>query len=299
MLAIGNLKQLEFTNFPKVKGDYFGFEPPGLMPKIFASGVISRDDIRVLNSVFSHDGNEFFFNSGINRNKPNFKYVMLHTKKINGVWQQPKVASFSGIHSDVDMSFSLDSNTLYFRSNRFSKDKSKMQFVYSQRSQGDWSSPQLLDFPVPSNELKSHPLFVNDGSVYFASSRSGGYTEVDLYFLKYKNGTYLAPANLGAKLNSEFNQSEVVVDPNGKYMLFNLGGRADTIGRGDIYISFKLSDGSWSELIHTGPEINVANAANFCPAISADGKYIFFTRSLPESSHIYWVSAEIVKTFKK
>lgn len=88
-----------------------------------------------------------------------------------------------------------------------------------------------------------------------------------------------------------------MVDPNGSYMLFNIGGREDTIGRGDIYVSFNQGDGSWSELIHTGPKINVANAANFCPAISADGKYIFFTQSLPESSHIYWVSADIIESF--
>jgi len=290
--------QLEFTNFLEVKGNYFGQKPPGLTPQIFAPGIISRDDIRVLNSVFSPDGSEFFFNTSVNRNKPNFRYVMQHTKRINGVWQKPKVASFSGIYSDVDMSFSLDGNKLYFRTNRFSSDHSKMQFVVSEKNADDWSSPKLLEFPVPSDELKSHPLFDKKGSVYFASSRAGGYTSVDMYYSKYEKGSYAAPVNLGKKLNSEFDRSEVVVDPDGKYMLFNIGGREDTIGRGDIYISFNQGDGSWSELIHTGPKINVANAANFCPAISADGKYIFFTRSLPESSKIYWVSAEIVDSFR-
>ena len=48
------------NNPPVVKGSYFGQDPPGMTPKVFAPGIVSTG-LDELNSVFSPNGQEFYF----------------------------------------------------------------------------------------------------------------------------------------------------------------------------------------------------------------------------------------------
>ena len=300
MALIGQeaIEDLKFKDFSNVKGDYFGQKPPGLQPEVFAPGIISDNGVRVINSVFTSDGKHFFFNSGIKRGTPEFKYVLLHTWQVNGVWQKPVVPHFAGVHSDVDPSLSLDGTKLFFWSDRNIKSDKGKNLFFCQRYGDKWSKPELVNFPISHEEIRSAPLYIKDGSLFMASSRPGGYTEVDMYFFRKIGDKFAEPVNLGKMLNTEFNASEVVVNPGGDFMIFNIGKRPDTIGIGDLYLSFKKPDSTWTEFVHMGPEFNVPKAANFCPAVSPDGKYIFFTRALPESCNIYWVSVEVVEKFR-
>jgi Tol biopolymer transport system component len=47
-------------DFPILKGPYLGQKPPGMTPEIFAPGIVSTG-LDELNSVFSPDGDEFYF----------------------------------------------------------------------------------------------------------------------------------------------------------------------------------------------------------------------------------------------
>ncbi len=47
---------------PVLEGPYLGQEPTGMIPVVFASGILSDDKIRAFCSVFSPDGKYFFFN---------------------------------------------------------------------------------------------------------------------------------------------------------------------------------------------------------------------------------------------
>jgi hypothetical protein len=47
-------------SFPTLSGPYLGQTPPGLVPVVFGAGVVSTG-MSELNSVFSKDGNEFYF----------------------------------------------------------------------------------------------------------------------------------------------------------------------------------------------------------------------------------------------
>ena len=71
-------------------GPYFGLEPPGMTPVVFAPGFISTEK-RELNSVFSPDGTEFYFAYSFGGGN----YQIMMTKQVHGQWTDPAVASYS------------------------------------------------------------------------------------------------------------------------------------------------------------------------------------------------------------
>jgi hypothetical protein len=63
-------------------------------------------------------------------------------------------------------------------------------------------------------------------------------------------------------------------------------------------VSFRQPDGSWTVTIGLGEPINTKEMERF-PAVSPDGKYLFFTRDTPaHDEDVYWVSAGIIGKLK-
>ncbi|MCP4724723.1 MAG: hypothetical protein GY863_06790, partial [bacterium] len=73
--------------------------------------------------------------------------------------------------------------------------------------------------------------------------------------------------------------------------------KPESIGRDDMYISFKLDTGSWTTAIHMGDKLNSTKSQNR-PYVTPDGKYLFFTSDRTGNREVYWVDAKIIDTFK-
>lgn len=89
-----------------------------------------------------------------------------------------------------------------------------------------------------------------------------------------------------------------MISPKGDYIIFTSHGFEDHLGGGDLYISFRNDDKTWAQAINMGPEIN-SSFIEYCPNISPDGKYFFFTSKKKGTEDIYWVSTMIIKQLKK
>jgi hypothetical protein len=63
-----------------------------------------------------------------------------------------------------------------------------------------------------------------------------------------------------------------------------------------LYICFRLADGSWSQA-HKSAILNTEDS-DWCPAVSPDGKYLFFTRKRTGKGDIYWVDAKIIEELR-
>ena len=82
-------------DFPVLKGPYLGQKTPGLTPEVFAPGILNTKKMGAFCSVFSPDGNEFYFVYYEKENDNSGGIAWM--KRINGVWTKPEMVRFIGI----------------------------------------------------------------------------------------------------------------------------------------------------------------------------------------------------------
>lgn len=283
------------NDFPKLTGLYLGQKPPGVTPELFAEGIVSTGKNEV-NAVFSKDGKEFYyslFNSG-----KGYTIMMMEEKKDG--WTKPTVAPFSGKYSEVDMFITPDGNQFYYVSKRpFKEGESRSpgyQIWFMNRTSKGWGEPKNLGPIINSGKRQLYPSVTNNGTIYFGSNRNGK-SDSDIYRSYLKNGIYTIPEKLGDSINTDYDETDVYVSPDESYIIFTAVNKLDGLGSGDNYISFRKKDGSWTKAKNLGSPLN-SPYSDFCPMLSPDGKYFFFTSGRRGNDDIYWVSSEFTKKLR-
>ena len=307
------------SDFPKLTGPYLGQKPPGMTPEIFAPGIVSTG-MREFASVFSPDGTFFFFT---NSSAP-FATILFMERR-NDEWTSPRVAPFSGRYRDLDMMFSHDNSRLFFCSNRplngSKEPKQDMDIWIVERLETHWGMPVHLG-DVNSDANEYYPCLTRDGTLYFTSARRGGMGGGDIYRSRLVDGRYKTPENLGEPINTPLPEGDLYIAPDESYIIVTCYGRSDGLGSGDLYISFRTQDDSWTEMQNMGPPIN-SYANEHCPVVTFDGRYFFFTSyrskiTIPPDTpltfaeiikmhespgngtggDIYWVDAKVIEDLK-
>jgi len=283
------------TDFPKLTGPYLGQKPPGIEPEIFALGFISTEK-NELNSVFTPDGKEFYFAVSI----PGRGYKIYVTKEKEDGWSRPHMVPFSSKKSDVDMCITRDGTRMYFGSTRPVNGIPQTDFKiwYVERIGTNWSEARYLDSPINSGRRALYPTVSARGTMFFQAIRSDSYGSRDIYFSRLVNGTFQEPVHLSGEINSEFGEGDVLIAPDESYLIVNSNGRPDDLGKGDLYISFKEDDGSWTAMKNMGAPIN-SEYTDYCPMLSPDGKYFFFTSTRSGNGDIYWVNVQIIENIRQ
>jgi Tol biopolymer transport system component len=117
----------------------------------------------------------------------------------------------------------------------------------------------------------------------------------DLYMCPFEDGKYGAAANLET-LNTEFNEWDPFIAPDGSYLLF-CSMKPGGLGGDDIYIAFKGKDGQWGPPKNLGAEVNSPGSENR-PYVTHDGKYLFFTSTRNGNRDTFWVRAGFLDRFR-
>lgn len=303
-------------DFSKLTGPYLGQKPPGMVPELFAPGIISTGGHEGC-GFFSPDGNEFYFHKGFAG-----RVAIVYMKQKNGKWTSPQVASFSGKYGDAEPHLSYDGQKLVFSSNRPLDGRGEplntTKIWMVERNGSEWGEARPFGYGVDMKNRELHPAFSETNDLYFCSNRDD---ELDIFILKYVDGGYLKPEKLGNKINSPYGDGDAFVSPDGSYMVFISYGRPECFGNSDLYVSHKNGDGTWGQAINMGPRINT-QFREVDPVISFDGKYLFFRsnrrihgsysdepvtyddilkiESGPGNGNgdIYWVSSKIIDQLK-
>jgi hypothetical protein len=199
------------------------------------------------------------------------------------------------------MCLAADGNLLIFRSWRAlpsgkkPQDHSYLWFV--KRTAEGWSRAEPLycgGEPVRTG----YPSLAANGNLYFAHVRDGVH---GIYRSTPGEGGYGTPEHVFTAEDSIKTEGDMLVAPDESFMVISCWDHPNNIGggQGDLYVTFKAGNGSWSEAVNMGEPINTRHGEN-CPTLSPDGRYFFFNRYDPEANrgNIYWMDAGILEDFK-
>ncbi len=298
-------------------GSFFN-NPPTDSTELYAPGIISTN-LNERDIAFTPDGQELYYTLWTG----SFG-VILFVKQEENQLTRPQVASFSGRYSDLEPVISTDGTTLFFVSNRPLEENGKPKdydIWFVEKTATGWGEPQNPGSPINTDKNEFYPSVTSNSTLYYTAGYEGSLGGEDIYRSKLVNGKYTEPGNLGNSINSKADEFNALIAPDEGYLIFSSFGRDDGIGGGDLYVSFKNEDGSWTKAKNMGSAIN-STALDYCPAISPDGKYFYFTsrrttierfsesqrtynglRDLlnkPQNgmTDIYWIDSQIIKNLK-
>lgn len=316
-----NTKQLENEKkgFPVLTEKYLGQEEPGLSPELFAPHIISTG-MSEINSTFSPDYKAFYYSIRLKSGR----LVILELKHNGTQWSEPELASFSSEYGDADPFISYDGEWLYYISRRpidsLKIAKNDWDIWRVHKTESGWSEPERLGSEINSPTNETYPSLTRNGKLYFSSSRDDQKNK-DIYYANKKDDYFETPIRLNDTVNSPHREGDIFISADEDYMIFSSFGRESGSG---LYITFN-ENGRWSIPKRMNEDINM-NGYEFCPIVSPDGKYFFFTSSYINNSNepkgkqsykqlikeyneahvspqlggtdIYWVDARIIEEYK-
>jgi len=264
--------------FPVLKGKYAGQKPPGMKAEIFAPGIVTSNLHDDGSPVFTPDGKEIYWRVwGLPRS------IIVFIKEENGIWSRPKVVPFSGKYMEGRICISPDGKRLYFSSNRplqgSGEPKKDFDFWYVEREGEGWSEPINLGVPVNSEYDEVDMSISQNGTIYFHRERSPE-NEFDILYSRFENGIYTEPENLGKPVNTENIEAAPYIAPDESFLIYGSDGLPDLMGQGDLYVSYRKKDASWTEPKNLGESVNSKYDEKFT-SMTPDGKYLFFVSTRP------------------
>ena len=290
--------------------NYFGQEPPGDVPVVFARGLVSTDHLEHSAPAFSPDGNEVFW-SLWRRPEKGEPQVIMTMRRDGGAWSAPAVAPFSGKFLDGGPVFSADGRRVYFYSTRPTPAGVTSDDIWwlEKRASG-WGEPRCLGLVARFPVLKAvyQPSITRNGTLYFISrpkitpldqTLEGPPNPFLIYRAALINGEYSKPELLPPSINAPdaFINWTPFIAPDESYLLFS-SGRRNRHGGGDLYLARRAPDGTWSTPEILPDSINTPEQERF-PLISPDGQYLFFTRPTPgHDQDVYWVRAAAIPALR-
>lgn len=268
--------------FLDVSGPYLGQDPPGTRARLFAPGIVPRN----LHSatVFSPDGQSVYWKE---MDADRFSF----SERIGDRWTEPQLVSLGMPWFDLDdPSFSPDGQRLFFTSWRpirwYRPLPHKERIWYVEKQQYGWSKPRPVDEVVNAMSVHWQLSVASSGALYFAS-------DGDIYCSSLDGGRYGMPKRLADAVNSHYGEGTPYVAPDEGYLVFASDRPQDSQGTYDLYVSYRLSDGSWSDATNLGPSVN-STGQELCPSVSPDGQYLFFLRNTG-TLQVHWIDSQIIQ----
>ncbi|MEE9443795.1 MAG: hypothetical protein V3V99_14120 [candidate division Zixibacteria bacterium] len=267
-----------------LQGPYFGQEPPGIVPQYFAPDILGS----TIHScpVFTPDGMDAYW-SILTGSLTTMKFSVAADNQ----WTAPAYFEFPLEFTTSDSPhITNDGNRLFFIAvlSTGPGQNTKENIWYMDRIGDGWGEPQLLGPIVNNADLHWQISVADNGNLYFSAFPG------DIMLSEYINGQYTQPRIL----DSNINKGELICEmtpfiaPDESYLIFSRHEENSANQFSDLFISFKESDGSWTEAMAI-EELNTPKWHENCPNVTRDGKLLFFVRD-----YTHWVSASIIENYR-
>lgn len=240
-----------------------GLENNFIEPSAFASDIQSKYNNGPV--CFSADGHEMYItsnNTDVKAKNISDKTIRLKIYKAvlqNGKWKIEEPFQYNNDnYSCAHAALSPDGKRLYFSSDMPGSIGGMDLYVCTKQG-SNWSKPVNLGTGVNTKGNEMFATIDNDGKIYFASNGLPGLGGLDIYSTRLIDGKYSEPRNIGAPINSSYDDFEYVFDS--KNNLGYLSSNRDNKTDDDIY-TFRINGLRMEGLVYdaaTGYPIDIAN----------------------------------------
>jgi outer membrane protein OmpA-like peptidoglycan-associated protein/tetratricopeptide (TPR) repeat protein len=141
-----------------------------------------------------------------------------------------------------------------------------------------WSSPEPMPSKFNSKQSESSIIFTftGDTAYYISADEEFSHGGKDIFIImKNDKGKWMDPKNLGAIVNSKYDEEGIYLTPTGNELYFSSRGH-NSMGGYDIFLTTKQTDGTWSEPANLGYPVNTPDDDLFY-SISLNGKAAYYS----------------------
>lgn len=144
-----------------------------------------------------------------------------------------------------------------------------------------WGNVRNLGKNINSTDWDSHPSLSHSGdTLFFASSRIGGFGMTDIYYsVRNEAGDWLPAQNIGPIINTRGAEVSPFFHHRSNVLYFSSNGQPLSFGDFDIYKSY-LVENTWSEPKNIGPLVN-GPASEYYFTIDSKSNRLYYARSEP------------------
>jgi len=272
--------------FRDLTGPCLGRKPPGMTPEVFAPDIVSSSEALEYGISFTPDGKEIYFNrSGVG--------VMVCYLSDTG-WSAPVKAPFLEKYKGGAVHIMYDGKRLLM--NRYpgvhGLNELEVGGIWSlQKTVNGWANPEfLIESGMRATSTLDRTIYTTD-----ISGREAGKDRGIIAKYVYTDSGYQRVEDPGGGVNKDSPEAHPFIARDESYIVFDAirpGGK----GKSDLYICYRLNNGSWSKVFRS--TVLNSEESDWCPTVSPDGKYLFFTRNGKGNGDIYWVSGKIIEELR-
>jgi hypothetical protein len=244
---------------------YLGQTPPGNRPEIFPLSV-KQGFFAAERIAISNDGRDIYY-SEIKGYYPNTGESVKKYSYSSGKWTGP-VTLFEGFAAPA---LSVTGDTMYVETN--------FETFISIKHKSGWTEPKRILTELDS----AHYYHVTGTGNYYISTKSGNGAGLSDWCKVSFNGADTTALSLGRPLNTGGENLDFFVSSDESFMIVT--------NRPGLGISYRNSDGSWTNPRNFGPKIDFG-LGSWGPLVTPDNKYLFYTTGTkPDYSdvYVYWV----------
>lgn len=250
-------------------------------------------------AVLTNDNNVYFSSArNTSRRNSNWNeepYLDLYKATYNANGTISEAVAIDNLNTkwhDGPASISSDGNTMYYGSESFNekeytKDKEKKAkfgkiYLYkATNAGGSWSNGKPLPFNNAAYDVRNPSISKDGKTLYFSSNMPGGFGGEDIWKVSVNGDEYGTPENLGAKINTEANESfPFITDDN--VLFFSSNGKQ---GFGGLDV-FKIDLNKGTDAINVGAPVNTEKD-DFSFTYNTSKKVGFFSSNRAGNDDIY------------
>ena len=246
--------------------------PVPFEPKLMSDSVNTPQYSEYLPTVTA-DGETMIFTRLFARQEDFFQ-----TKKVNGIWQKAvPLDELNTDNSEGAQVVSADGNLLLFAAKDRPDGLGSFDIYFSKKIKEKWSVAKPF-VAINTPYWESQPSISADGrTIYFASNRPKGAGGIDIWYVQSENGKWSEARNLGAPINTRWDDQTPFIHADNATLFFTSEGHAGMGGK-DLFLARRQSDSTWNTPENLGFPINTKENEGTL-AVALDGKLAYFARA--------------------